>query len=104
MPGCRRQLTRIEDRAQALRPQTIGGTAPPVPALPPQVHERGRVAIYLGHAHAARKVVRPVALWNVARRARLRAAARETLIEEQERAELDRVRHSRNSIGRISCH
>src|SRR5207249_1945750 len=53
------------------------------------------------HADAATKVIAPVALGNVAACAGFRAAAGETSIEEQERAELDRVLLPRNSVGRV---
>src|SRR6266446_1888551 len=99
MTGRRRQFAGIDDRTQALRPQAVGSAVPAVPALPAQVHERWRVAIELDRSDPAPKVIGPVALGNVAACAGLRAPAGETLIEEQDRAELDRVRFSRNTVG-----
>ena len=104
MTGRCRQLAGIDDRAQALEPETIGGTVPAVPALPSHVHERRRVAIELDRADAAPEVIGPVALGNVTASAGLRAAAGEAAIEEEEGAKLDRVRLSGNAIGRVMRH
>src|SRR5262249_18626723 len=81
--------------------RAVGSAVPAIPALSAQVHDRRRVAIELGYSDAAREVIGPVALGHMAARAGLCAATREALIEEQERAELDRVRFSGDSIGRI---
>src|SRR5258705_12140270 len=101
MTGRRRQLAGIDDWTQALGPQAVGGAVPAIPALPAQIHDRWRVAIELGHSDPAPKVIGPVALGNVAACAGLRAAGGETLIEEQDRAELDRVRFSRDTVGQV---
>ena len=77
--GVRSQLPRVEHRPYALRPQAVRGAVPAEPAAEPHVHERRRVAVHLGDRGAARLVVRPVALGNVAGSARELPAPRQAV-------------------------
>ncbi len=87
----RAHLPRVEDRADALRPQAVVRAVPAEPALQPHVGEARRVAVGERDAARARLAVGPVALRQVAARARLLAVGRQPPLEEQPLAELDRV-------------
>ena len=72
----RPELLGVEDRADALRPQAVGGARPAEPAVEAQVGERDGVAVDAGEADAALAAVGEGARRVVAGGARALAVAR----------------------------
>ena len=98
---CRRMLALVQQRADTLQPETIGRTVPAIPVAATQVEHCRRVAFNLSGADAALKIVRPVALGNMAAGAGNLATARQTLIKKQPRAKFNRIRIAGNPVGDI---
>ena len=99
--GAQAHLARVEQWPDALRPQAVVRPIPAEPPLQPRVLQAGRVAVDARKAERARLAVGPVALGNVAARARHRAVRRQPPLEEQPLAQLDRVALSRDAVRGI---
>jgi len=101
MRGAGAHLARIEQRADALRPQAVVAAVPAVPAIKADVHHGRRVAVDRLEAEAARPCVLEVAEGDVAGGAEHRAGAGETRLEEQALAERDRLGLAGDAVARI---
>lgn len=96
--GTRAHFARIEDRADALRPERVAGAVPAEPALVAHVEEARGVALDLEPAEGARPPVLPVAERNVAGRAVHRRALREPHVEEEPLAERGGIGAARDPV------
>ena len=94
-------LARIEQRAQALRPQVVVGAVPAVPALQVQVVQRQRVAVAARQACASRPAVAEAQRGLVAAGAGDAAVGRQRRLVEQLPAEGDGRRLAPDPVRRV---
>jgi hypothetical protein len=101
--GIEPHLVGIEQRPDALRPQAVVRAVPAEPALHAHVRHAQGVPVGEREPARAREAVGPVALRDVAARARHLAVRGEPPLEEQPLTELDGVLLPRRAIRGVGC-
>ena len=97
------EFARVDDGADALRPEAVGAAVPAVPAPQAHVHERRRVSVDFRGRYSAHLVIGPVALGDVAGSAGKATARGQAIVEEEALAELDRCARIARLSASVNC-